>query len=208
MNVQPQLGGLMSANWRLCREHYLGPTRRASLVWDDEYGVMIFANPTARALPVNNWLELTRWCLSGESNAGSQQWRRFINWARAGLPDITTLVSYSDPSVGHTGALYRACNWLWALTWHRLRPPPTGNGSWSADIQQSIKDRWIYPLRPDQRRTALLAIQDESVKRQMPWSEYREPKWRRGRPQLASGGGDYKRFAASEHFVKVPEGKT
>ena len=37
---------------------------------------------------------------------------------------VSTVVSYSDPSAGHTGSLYRACNWIWAPTWLRLRPPP------------------------------------------------------------------------------------
>ena len=55
-------------------------------------------------------------------------------------PRCTTIVSYSDPSVGHTGALYRACNWLWAPTWHRLQPPPTGCGSWDGKKRSSPKD--------------------------------------------------------------------
>ena len=193
----PHFGGLRSANWRLARDHYLGPTKRASLVWDDEYGVMIFANPNSRALPHDRWLELVRWCLRGRANDGSRQWARFIAWARQGLPGTTTIISYSDPSVGHTGALYRACGWLWAPTWHRLRPPPTGNGAWTPGIRQEVKDRWAYPLRPDPDRARLLQVNDAALNKAMPWAEYREPRWHRGKAALQTGGGDYQRFAGS-----------
>jgi hypothetical protein len=84
-------------------------------------------------------------------------------------------VSYSDPSVGHTGALYRACNWWWAPTWHRLRPPPSGNGSWSDGRVQSVKDRWIFPLRPDPDRAGVLLVKDASLLRAMPLARYVEP---------------------------------
>src|SRR5690606_2807761 len=77
---------------------------------------------------------------------------------------VTTLVSYSDPSRGHTGALYKACNWLWAPTWHRLRPPPTGNGNW-ANGMQAVKDRWVFPVLPDARRDDVLAIDDPAAVR-------------------------------------------
>jgi len=76
----------------------------------------------------------------------------------AQFPEVTTCVSYSDPSVGHTGALYKACNWQWAPTWHRLKPPPTGNGSWDGQTQQSVKDRWIFRLRPDAQRADILRV--------------------------------------------------
>src|SRR5690348_807210 len=105
----------------LTARHYLGPTRNAFFGWRDEFGVMVFANPRSRRLPQDRWLELVRWCLLGDENGGSRQWAAFTCWAKRNAPKITTIVSYSDPSRGHTGALYRACNWLWAPTWHRLR---------------------------------------------------------------------------------------
>jgi hypothetical protein len=109
----------------LARDHYLGPINRG-FAWADEFGVLVLANPSARFLPQQRWLELVRWCLVGEKNGGSRQWARVSRWLRKDRPDVTTVVSYSDPSVGHTGALYKACNWRWAPTWHRLRPPPLG----------------------------------------------------------------------------------
>jgi len=154
----------------LDRDHYLGAARRG-WAWCSDEGVMVFANPNSRRLPQSSWLELIRWCLRGEKNDGSRQWAAFARWARLNLPDITTVVSYSDPSVGHTGALYRACNWKWAPTWHRLRPPPTGNGDWGSG-QQATKDRWVFPLRSDSLRASLLVIQDESIMRRHPWLAY------------------------------------
>jgi hypothetical protein len=173
------------ANAVLADNHYLGITRRCRLAWKDTYGVMVFANPTSRRLPSATWMELVRWCLAGEPNAGSRQWSRFVKWAKMELPDITTIVSYSDPSAGHTGSLYRACNWLWAPTWHRLRPPPSGNGAWTTARSESVKDRWIFPLQPDPDRQDLLAVRDNGLVKKYSWAEYRE-----------TTGGNYKKFAA------------
>lgn len=173
-NVAPYLDG----------KHYLGAAHRG-IAWSDELGVIVLASPTSRHLPTD-WLELSRWCLTGERNAGSRQWKRVAGWLRANRADVTTVVSYSDPSVGHTGALYRACGWLWAPTWQRLRPPPTGGGSWGNGVVQAPKDRWVYPLRPDARRLTVLAVRDEAlVRRGCP--QYVEPRrfartYRNGQP--------------------------
>lgn len=130
----------------LQRLHYLGPVTRG-FCWSDEHGVLVLAKPTSRRLPQDGtWLELVRWCLLGQKNGGSRQW---------------------DPSAGHTGALYKASNWQWKPTWHRLRPPPSGNGSWKNGQAQAVKDRWCYALRADARRDQLLAIKDESIVRRM-----------------------------------------
>ena len=174
----------------LTDHHYLGPTKSASFAWQDDAGVMVFATPRSRHLP-NDWLELVRWCIIGGPNAGSKQWAAFVKFSRSTLA-TTTVVSYSDPSQGHTGALYRACGWLWAPTWHRLRPPPTGNGSWTTGKQEAPKDRWIFPLKQDARRALILPVNDTSVIKTMPWASYCEPTWRRDIPH--GGGGGFKRF--------------
>lgn len=169
----------------LQEHHYLGPAKRGfALRFDD--GCMVLSNPSSRRLPADRWLELTRWCIVGEKNAGSRQWAEAVRFLR-GRGAVTTVVSYSDPAQGHTGALYRACNWRWAPTWHRLRPPPTGNGAWTEGKGQAVKDRWVYPLAPDLERAALLAVQDAGLKRRMPWAEFVEA--RKG-----LGGGDFGRF--------------
>ena len=180
----------------LAERHYLGPTKKAEFGWVDEFGVMVFAAPRSRRLPARQWLELVRWCLGDEKNSGSRQWAAFVRWAHKHAPHVTTVISYSDPSVGHTGALYRACGWLWAPTWLRIRPPPSGNGEWTDGRQQSVKDRWVYPLQPDAGRAALLTLNDEALMKHSPWLEYREPAWHRGRFDPRSGGGDFKRWRA------------
>jgi hypothetical protein len=180
-----EIAGLLDQN------HYLGAAKRG-IAWSDEFGVLVLAKPTSRTLPKDGtWLELTRWCLSGEKNGGSQQWARVQRWIYENHPEVTTIVSYSDPSVGHTGALYRACNWLWAPTWLRLRPPPSGNGSWQRGKVESVKDRWVFPLRPDAGRWTVLQVNDSALKKTMPEAEYRDPKIKRGRVVRGTGGGAY-----------------
>jgi len=163
-----------AVNHILAERHYLGSIKRGQ-PWQNEHGIIVVASPTSRRIP-QNWLELVRWCIvSTEKNAGSRQWSYFVRYLRKARPDVSTIVSYSDPSVGHTGALYRACNWLWAPTWLRLRPPPTGNGSWAGIEQQSVKDRWIFPLHDDPQRIAVLKCSDATILRKWPWLEYVEP---------------------------------
>lgn len=176
----------------LQEHHYLGACGRARLTYRDRFGVIVFAAPASRHLP-RHWLELSRWCLVGERNGGSRQWAAARRWLAEQRHDVTTVVSYSDLSVGHTGALYRACNWLWAPTWHRLCPPPTGFGSWDGRTTQAVKDRWIWVVRPDEERLAVLALKD-SYERRFQGASYREPKFRRGVPIGGTGGGDYQRW--------------
>lgn len=191
-----QLVSVTEASRVLVGRHYLGPTSSAAFALRDERGVLVFSRPRGRNVPPH-WLEVVRWCLldTGSKRTGSEQWSEAVPLIRDAFPDLTTVVSYSDPSAGHSGALYRACNWLWAPTWHRLRPPPTGNGSWTDGKEQAVKDRWVYPLQPDAAREALLSVKDDSVMKQMPWASYREPRWRRGRFDPSSGGGDFKQFS-------------
>jgi hypothetical protein len=146
----------------LKEKHYLGETNRG-FAWHDEFGVVVLASPTSRHLP-NDWLELTRWCLYGQQNGGSQQWKRIAKYLK-GHHSATTVVSYSDPSVGHTGSLYKACNWVWAPTWQRLRPPPSQGGSWDGKKIQSVKDRWVYCLKYDERRQEVLSVKDEALRK-------------------------------------------
>jgi hypothetical protein len=154
---------------------------------------MVFANPSSRRLPAG-WLELVRWCIV--SGIGSEQWRDARRWLLQAFPGASTVISYSDPAAGHTGALYRASGWLWAPTWHRLREPPSGNGAWTTGRRQTVKDRWVFTLRPDVERERVLRVEDDSLRKRMAWAEYREPRWKRGHSLRETGGGDYKRFAA------------
>ena len=161
-----QVCDMQAVNSLLAEAHYLGPVSacRYAFIWISEQepvAAMVYRWPTARYLPSDgSWLELARWCLTpgAGKNAGSRMDRWTRRWLLTNDARVTTLVSYSDPSAGHTGALYKACNWQWRPTWHRLQPPPTGNGNWGGDVQQSVKDRWIYPLRDDADREQIAAL--------------------------------------------------
>lgn len=162
--------------------HYLGNRgARAKLVYTDACGVIVFSGVSSRRLPAH-WLELSRWCIT--AGLGSQQWRACLRWFVPQAPNVTTIVSYSDPSVSHDGALYRACNWVWAPTWHCLREPPTGSGTRGGKTQRA-KHRWVYLLREDSEREERLTLRDESLNRRYPWVGYTEPAWRRGKPVLS-----------------------
>ena len=157
----------------LASAHYLGPVRNGRIAFAQwSAGIMVAAQvwklPTSRRLPNDGtWLELSRWCLTTDAgqNAGSRQHAFAVKWIRTNMPTVTTLVSYSDPSQGHTGSLYKACNWEWAPTWHRLRPPPSGNGRWAPGAPQSVKDRWVFHVRNDPRCAELLRVNDEALNR-------------------------------------------
>lgn len=171
MDIIWRLGTRAEADPLLTERHYLGPIKSGKvtrIVVGETDGKIVAAQvwrpPTSRRLPSDgSWLELSRWCLTPEAgpNAGSRQHRAAVKL----LADlgVTTLVSYSDPSQGHTGALYRACNWLWSPTWQRLRPPPTGAGNWGGKAVQHVKDRWIFPIKPEVGRGRLLMINDRGA---------------------------------------------
>lgn len=188
---------LRSTDDILREHHYLGPIARSSYTYRDADGILLFGNPTSRYLPSRRWLELIRWCIIGGHNAGSRQWASAVRWLRSECPDVTTVVSYSDPDVGHTGALYRASNWLWAPTWMRLREPPSRGGHWKAGAPiGSVKDRWVFLLQPDPERQSLLSVHDDALMRRMPWASYVEPTW--NGTHHHSGGGDYRRWLSTK----------
>lgn len=168
-----RLGEAWEANVLLSRHHYLGPLRsgaRLTIVgsrYGEPVAAMMWKHPTSRGLPSDgSWLELSRWCLTSGAgdNAGSRMHKWSVRLIREHLPNVTTLVSYSDPGHGHTGALYRACNWQWAPTWHRLRPAPSGHGDWGSG-RQGVKDRWVFCVRRDDRRDDVLAVGDPAAVR-------------------------------------------
>jgi hypothetical protein len=178
----------------LAEHHYLGPCKRGQLAYEDEHGAMVLARPASRSLP-KDWLELSRWCLlRRERNAGSTQWARLRRHLIEERPDVSTVISYSDPSVGHDGALYRACGWVWAPVWHRLRPPPSGAGTWDGVKRQAVKDRWVCCLRPDERRIHVLTPNDTSIMRKYPWLAWCEPRTKRGICIPNDGGCDRARW--------------
>lgn len=168
---------LEDVNPLLAATHYLGPIRSggaryvfAGFLDDRVVAAQVWRLPSAAYFPSDgSWLELVRWCLTPAAgkNAGSRMHGWVVRWLRAHDELVASLLSYSDPSAGHTGALYRSCNWRWRPTWHRLRPPPSGNGSWDGRTQQGVKDRWVFELRPDPARAEILAVKDDAILRRL-----------------------------------------
>lgn len=167
-SVTWEAASLDDVNPLLSARHYLGPVSGsvrfvfAGVIGRDVVAAMVWKLPTSRHLPSDgSWLELSRWCLTPEAgkNAGSRMHGWVARYLLAHAPEVTTLVSYSDPSAGHTGSLYRACNWRWRPTWMRLAPPPSGHGSWDGITVQSVKDRWVFDLRRDADRDAHLRLE-------------------------------------------------
>jgi hypothetical protein len=180
------VGDLDAANRLLRRRHYLGPITaggaRVVVVGErdgEPVACQVWRYPTARLLPNDRtWLELSRWCLTPAAgpNAGSRCHRYAVPWLRS--IGARTLLSYSDPSAGHTGSLYRACNWLWAPHWQRLRPPPSGGGEWRRGERQHVKDRWVFHVtKRDPHRDAVLTQRDMGAVRH--WQQHASPEQRR-----------------------------
>jgi hypothetical protein len=57
--------------------------------------------------------ELARLYLLDEIPQNAETWliAQSIKWIRRNRPDVCNLVSYADPSAGHSGTIYRAANW-------------------------------------------------------------------------------------------------
>ena len=144
----------------LSAEHYLGPVTAARLcfaAWADDVMVacQVWRWPTARMLPSDGtFLELSRWCIAShaEPNTGSRMMGYVRRWLRREMPDVSTLVSYSDPVHGHTGTLYRASGWDYTPTHHGERYDangvgyPSGHGSWNGVDRMTPKHRWTVSL--------------------------------------------------------------
>lgn len=76
------------------------------------YAVAIWTNPTSPKLPQRKWLLLSRWAIAPDApkNTGTRMEMWMVRDIRRKLPEVTTLVSYSDADT-HDGAIYKACNW-------------------------------------------------------------------------------------------------
>ena len=106
-----------SHKWSSCR-YALG------LILDDVIlGVAVYGYPVGRRvvksisplLENDNVLELTRlWVHDSEGkNTESYFIGQTFKWLRENAPNISTLISYADPSYGHVGYIYQATNWLY-----------------------------------------------------------------------------------------------
>lgn len=110
----------LEVDWMI-RRHYIGkwpgvPTAVLGYFRDDyPRGVLVFALPpieTAVRYGGPTW-ELARLWLEDEEPRNSESWfiARGVRYVRRFHRHVVSLVSYADPSAGHTGTIYRASNW-------------------------------------------------------------------------------------------------
>lgn len=79
-------------------------------------GTCVFSLPpreTAKRYGGGVAWELARLYLLDEVPKNAETWfiGRAVRWIKRHRPDVSTLVSYADPSAGHRGTIYRAANW-------------------------------------------------------------------------------------------------
>lgn len=79
------------------------------------YGVALWHNPSARALP-SHWLELRRLAIAPDAPHCTASWMlgRMARWFAREHPDRERMISYQDCGV-HTGTIYKAAGWTVGL---------------------------------------------------------------------------------------------
>ncbi len=106
----------------MIKKHYLGKWPGVcvlvlALMRDNvAIGVCVFALPpreTSKRYGGETW-ELARlWLLDSiPKNAETFFIGQAIKYIRINHPSVKTLVSYADPSAGHSGVIYKAANWI------------------------------------------------------------------------------------------------
>lgn len=80
-------------------------------------GVIVFALPpreTSKRYGVTVAWELARLFIEDKTPKNTETWfvARAIAYVKRVHPEVELLVSYADPSAGHSGTIYRAGNWI------------------------------------------------------------------------------------------------
>lgn len=134
--MKPLVGPVFDSEWRkICRvepvsvaavdqfvkAHYLH--KRPAIVMlslammkqTHPIGCVIYSAPPREAdirYGGKTW-ELARLYLLDEVPQNAETWliAQSVKWIKRHRPEVCNLVSYADPSVGHSGTIYRAANW-------------------------------------------------------------------------------------------------
>lgn len=107
---------------RMIAKHYIGKWPGVCVLTlamrrgFDLLGVVVFALPpreTAKRYGGVTW-ELARLWLDDSVPKNAETWliARAVRFISQNRPEVKTLVSYADPSVGHDGTVYKAANWI------------------------------------------------------------------------------------------------
>jgi hypothetical protein len=108
---------------RLVQSHYLhrwpGVVVLVMGMWKGPFivGVVVFALPpreTAKRYKVPLVWELARLFINDSEPFNSETWfvARAIRYVKKNVPSVGAIVSYADPSHGHSGKIYKAGNWI------------------------------------------------------------------------------------------------
>lgn len=106
----------------MIRRHYIGRWPGVCMLTlalkreTDLLGVVVFALPpreTSKRYGGETW-ELARLWIDDRvpQNAETYLIARAVRYVKRFHPAIKMLVSYANPSVGHTGTIYKAANWI------------------------------------------------------------------------------------------------
>lgn len=101
--------------------HYLGRWPGVCVLslamWHDErpVGMIIFALPpreSAKRYGGVTW-ELARLWVAESVPSNAETWliAKAVSYIKRHRPEVRCLVSYADPSAGHSGTIYKAANW-------------------------------------------------------------------------------------------------
>ncbi|MFN0314743.1 MAG: hypothetical protein ACKVQA_06885 [Burkholderiales bacterium] len=79
-------------------------------------GMILYALPpreTAKRYGGVTW-EMARLWIGDEIPKNGESWliAKSVKYIRRERPEVVALVTYADPSVGHSGAVYKAANWV------------------------------------------------------------------------------------------------
>ena len=103
------------------RVHYIGKrpgvVTLAMMMLEDAFmvGAIVYALPpreTATRFGGVTW-EMARLWIDDRVPTNGESWliAQSVKHIKANYPDVRCLVTYADPSAGHTGTVYRAANW-------------------------------------------------------------------------------------------------
>jgi hypothetical protein len=82
----------------------------------EQVGCVVYSCPpreTETRYGGKTW-ELARLYLVDEIPANAETWliAKSVKYIRKNFPEVSHLVSYADPSAGHSGTIYKAANWI------------------------------------------------------------------------------------------------
>lgn len=110
----------LETEWMI-RRHYLGkwPGVVVAILGlyrqGEPVGVIVFSLPPPETFVRYGGLtwELGRLWIADEEPRNTESWfiARAVRYVKRFHRDVVALVSYADPSVGHSGTIYRASNW-------------------------------------------------------------------------------------------------